>query len=99
MLGVRVSVSHPPYTDPYVRWCGRGGAARLPPIPIFGTFRTWRSVRLESVNCSKADVVFAGSCSPGVFKKLGDLKRPFGTPTPSDRPNHPRPVASLSLPF
>ncbi len=21
----------PPYTDPYVRWCGRGGAARLPP--------------------------------------------------------------------
>src|SRR5712671_424547 len=25
----------PPYTDPYVRWCGRGGAARLPPIPIF----------------------------------------------------------------
>jgi len=24
----------PPYTDPYVRWCGRGGAARLPPIPM-----------------------------------------------------------------
>jgi hypothetical protein len=24
----------PPYTDPYVRWCGRGGAAKLPPIPI-----------------------------------------------------------------
>ena len=23
-------------TDPYARWCGRGGAARLPPIPIFG---------------------------------------------------------------
>ena len=23
----------PPYTDPYVRWCARGGAARLPPIP------------------------------------------------------------------
>ena len=21
-------------TDPYVRWCGRGGAERLPPIPI-----------------------------------------------------------------
>src|SRR5512135_1063478 len=21
-------------TDPYARWCGRGGAARLPPIPI-----------------------------------------------------------------
>jgi Reverse transcriptase (RNA-dependent DNA polymerase)/Group II intron, maturase-specific domain len=23
-------------TDPYARWCGRGGAARCPPIPIFG---------------------------------------------------------------
>ena len=26
----------PPCTDPYARWCGRGGAARLPPIPISG---------------------------------------------------------------
>ena len=26
--------TEPPYTDPYVRWCGRGGAATLPPIPI-----------------------------------------------------------------
>ena len=24
----------PPCTDPYARWCGRGGAVRLPPIPI-----------------------------------------------------------------
>src|SRR6202035_3802580 len=24
----------PPCTDPYARWCGRGGAARPPPIPI-----------------------------------------------------------------
>src|ERR1700730_3867052 len=32
----------PPYTDPYVRWCGRGGAARLPSIPIFGpSRRSW----------------------------------------------------------
>src|SRR5882724_5809923 len=30
----------PPYTDPYVRWCGRGGAARLPPIPILSCYRT-----------------------------------------------------------
>jgi hypothetical protein len=26
--------AEPPYTDPYVRWCGRGGAVRRPPIPI-----------------------------------------------------------------
>src|SRR6267142_7030418 len=24
----------PPDTDPYVRWCGRGGVVRRPPIPI-----------------------------------------------------------------
>ena len=27
-------------TDPYARWCGRGGAARHPPIPITGRYRT-----------------------------------------------------------
>src|ERR1700738_1600990 len=27
--------NEPPDTDPYVRWCGRGGVARRPPIPIF----------------------------------------------------------------
>ena len=31
----RAQVTEPPYTDPYVRWCGRGGAARLPPIPMY----------------------------------------------------------------
>ena len=25
--------AEPPYTVPYVLWCGRGGAAMLPPIP------------------------------------------------------------------
>src|SRR6516162_9107707 len=25
--------------DPYARWCGRGGTARCPPIPILGA--TW----------------------------------------------------------
>src|SRR6266851_6954051 len=41
----RVESFEPPYTDPYVRWCGRGGAARLPPIPIIGTFETCWHVR------------------------------------------------------
>src|SRR3981081_3745954 len=27
----------PPDTDPYVRWCGRGGVVRRPPIPIRGS--------------------------------------------------------------
>ena len=36
----RLNSIEPPCTDPYARWCGRGGAERLPPIPIFGTKRT-----------------------------------------------------------
>ena len=27
-------------TDPYAWWCGRGGAARRPSIPIVSTFRS-----------------------------------------------------------
>src|SRR5208283_486040 len=26
--------AEPPYADPHVRWCGRGGRATVPPIPI-----------------------------------------------------------------
>src|SRR5882724_12110512 len=52
----------PPYTDPYVRWCGRGGAARLPPIPIIGAKRPFGepTIKLEakawltSLSCRKA---------------------------------------------
>jgi len=28
-------------TDPYARWCGRGGAVRCPPIPIFAGKRSF----------------------------------------------------------
>src|SRR5689334_329450 len=28
------AATEPPCTDPYARWWGRGGAVRLPPIPI-----------------------------------------------------------------
>src|SRR4029077_9994080 len=35
----------PPGTDPYARWCGRGGAERLPPIPIVGPSRHFAAVR------------------------------------------------------
>jgi hypothetical protein len=30
-----VQTNEPPYADPHVRWCGRGEAAKLPPIPIW----------------------------------------------------------------
>src|SRR5712675_3622949 len=49
----------PPYTDPYVRWCGRGGVARLPPIPILGTFETSRMRRAMSEFEGKAEKTYA----------------------------------------
>jgi hypothetical protein len=54
---VLAQLLEPPYTDPYVRWCGRGGAARLPPIPIFGTFRTSQHVRRMSAVEGITDVL------------------------------------------
>jgi len=41
-------------TDLYARWCGRGGAARLPPIPIAATFGAvaHRAVVLRGKNSS-----------------------------------------------
>src|SRR5436309_13760978 len=36
-------VTEPPYADPHVRWCGRGGAVRLPPIPIVKQFELFCS--------------------------------------------------------
>ena len=39
-MHVSVICSNRRGTDPYARWCGRGGAARLPPIPIFDPDRT-----------------------------------------------------------
>src|SRR5208282_6053409 len=53
---VLAQLLEPPCTDPYARWCGRGGAARLPPIPIFGPslrssrpwhVRSWRKLTLH----------------------------------------------------
>jgi hypothetical protein len=29
----------PPYTDPYVRWCGRGRRATAAPMPIIGGYQ------------------------------------------------------------
>src|SRR6202041_4068853 len=31
---VLVQSAEPPYADPHVRWCGRGGGATRPPMPI-----------------------------------------------------------------
>src|SRR5665811_1169318 len=40
----------------HVRWCGRGGAERLPPIPIYGTFLPCRTCKRMSGVQGKPDV-------------------------------------------
>jgi hypothetical protein len=47
---VLAQLLEPPCTDPYARWCGRGGAARLPPIPICGTKRRFSNVRFSAAS-------------------------------------------------
>jgi len=61
---VLAQLLEPPCTDPYARWCGRGGAARLPPIPIaatscVGPTRTWRNVQRESGIGTKREISLA----------------------------------------
>jgi hypothetical protein len=72
ILGRRVlaQLLEPPCTDPYARWCGRGGAARLPPIPIFDP-NVWSGRALQEVFVDLADVVLhqcirslIGACAP-----------------------------------
>src|ERR1700740_2478715 len=46
---VLAQLLEPPCTDPYARWCGRGGAARLPPIPIAATLCNGPKRRLRAV--------------------------------------------------
>jgi hypothetical protein len=57
--------------DPYARWCGRGGTARCPPIPIIDPFPTFGPVfctasPLEITAASAATGDFAAGGLPGV---------------------------------
>ena len=62
----RLNSIEPPCTDPYARWCGRGGAVRLPPIPIAatlccGTFETSPPAKEMSVRRSNPEVAYPRS--------------------------------------
>src|SRR5262249_8886858 len=53
-------------TDPYARWCGRGGAARRPPIPIYdpGCVKTPKKRTRKGISfyqCGDFRVVLPGS--------------------------------------
>src|SRR6266849_1613003 len=92
----RVESFEPPCTDPYVRWCGRGGAARLPPIPISGTFETCRQALRMSVYRGRPEVVdpwrfLRGYGRRGIGQGRGRCRK--------SRPERVRPaLARLGLP-
>ncbi len=55
--------AEPPDADPHVRWCARGGAARLPPIPIpnFSEFLQFEQANFGDL---PAAVIRAGLLAP-----------------------------------
>src|SRR5450759_4484128 len=53
---VSAQSTEPPYTDPYVRWCGRGGAVRLPlsrSILHESEFQGFGIMANSYINCSR----------------------------------------------
>jgi HEAT repeat protein/outer membrane protein assembly factor BamB len=62
---VRAKITEPPYTDPYVRWCGRGEAAKPPPIPIR---RLPKGYVRSFVKRSALAIIFAAGLSQPVAK-------------------------------
>ncbi len=48
LLDDLASLTEPPYADPHLRWCGRGGLVPVPPMPIWGTRTQHRKDRARS---------------------------------------------------
>src|SRR5258708_4502735 len=61
-FGGNAKPSEPPYADPHLRWCGRGGRVAVPPMPIglrrkarYGLkSKTWRLQRSVAASESHA---------------------------------------------
>ena len=68
------SFTEPPDTDPYVRWCGRGGVARLPPIPIL---RLRMSPLLPEATISRLDALTFDKCRRLRVGCVLEMQRPL----------------------
>ncbi len=84
-------------TDPYARWCGRGGAVRLPPIPILGAFQPVHAILGPHQGWAHRRLVESRACASCT------VRRPFGAPCESASSSNghtaPQPQASFtSLP-
>src|SRR6516165_1967909 len=65
----------PPYTDPYVRWCGRGGAQRLPPIPIARNTQPKKIVSVLNEVIDAAESVETTHLRKDALAAIEELKR------------------------
>ena len=52
--------------DPYARWCGRGGTARCPPIPIIGATSPLPRVKAKGSSPSDLETFPMMQCKPVV---------------------------------
>src|SRR3984893_1301550 len=69
----------PPYTDPYVRWCGSGGAARLPPLYRYLPLSRYLAApRVRSVgqadSCIAARTLYSITASARASNKGGSCR-------------------------
>src|SRR5262249_44166299 len=63
-------ITEPPDTDPYVRWCGRGGVVRLPPIPIRNIDSCRRPCAVRESGCDAVDGSSTGTEVPSKWALL-----------------------------
>jgi hypothetical protein len=71
----RAQLAEPPYADPHVRWCGRGGRATVPPMPIFSCWSFLSCLLVRAIpdsclnctalllHCRSAPSAFGFACS------------------------------------
>jgi len=64
------AATEPPCTDPYARWWGRGGAARLPPIPIALERAKQRRGYAEQVRARRLKIVCCESQTSSACKNI-----------------------------
>ena len=72
----RAQLTEPPYADPLVRWCGRGGRAIVPPIPIA------RKKRVDSEGGKERGIKENARTHPHKSAEGGAPSESLGSPMP-----------------
>ena len=86
MEKLAAAYSNPPNrrgTDPYARWCGRGGIARCPPIPIDGSEHGAKldHVGTAAVMPHRDRYIGKGAISPPIAHRKAAISRAIAATT------------------